>query len=113
MHSIYFLELLNNLIVCVGQVCIINLVLKWAARVLHSMCIYYRGVFPDCDTSPVVSRSVCVLCYCLLLFVAVIVLGLYKEQIAEEEKLINQLDSKIKELEFSVSKQRKNMGGLV
>ena len=27
-------------IVCVGQVCIINLVLKWAARVLHSMCIY-------------------------------------------------------------------------
>lgn len=37
--------------------------------------------------------------------------GLYKKQIAEEEKLIQQLEGKIKEFESSVNKQRKNMGG--
>lgn len=37
--------------------------------------------------------------------------AIYKQQIAEEDKLISQLDGKIKELESAISRQRRNMGG--
>lgn len=38
-------------------------------------------------------------------------IDLYSQQISEEQKLIHELESKTKELEEHINKERKNMGG--
>ena len=62
------------------------------------------------DTSTALCLSTLSLSFSLSLSLSLSI-ACYYEQITEEQKLIRELDGKIKSSEESINKQRRNMGG--